>query len=224
MISAGKVSRFGGGRFPEDVLKRWAGSMTSHAAAGQLNSVRRRAKAGFQSATGSLIRLNIVPDGLHLVRSWDLASAFPTPRQIQTIVSVYLWALDPRTQLLYLLDVIRGRWSPAEVENKIKATARWDGEETRIEQSHRIPDKPGNSRPPISLVNCGAIPSAPSAKRATRNGAPIPLPRSASTGSSSWSRVIGTSPLSTSSAPSQTAPMTTRWTLPRPRFVPSCAA
>jgi predicted phage terminase large subunit-like protein len=49
--------------------------------------------------------------------------------------------LDPRTELLYVIDVIRGRWSPAGVENKIKATARWDGEETRI----RIPQDPGQA-------------------------------------------------------------------------------
>ena len=40
-----------------------------------------------------------------------------------------------------IIDVIRGRWSPAELENKIKATARWDGEETRI----RIPQDPGQA-------------------------------------------------------------------------------
>jgi predicted phage terminase large subunit-like protein len=49
--------------------------------------------------------------------------------------------LDPRTDLIYIIDVIRGRWSPAEVENKIKATARWDGDETKI----RIPQDPGQA-------------------------------------------------------------------------------
>jgi predicted phage terminase large subunit-like protein len=48
---------------------------------------------------------------------------------------------DLQTQLLYIVDVIRGRWSPAEVENKIKATARWDGVETQI----RIPQDPGQA-------------------------------------------------------------------------------
>jgi predicted phage terminase large subunit-like protein len=45
---------------------------------------------------------------------------------------------DPQKDFLFVVDVIRGRSSPAEVENMIKATARWDGEETRI----RIPQDP----------------------------------------------------------------------------------
>jgi predicted phage terminase large subunit-like protein len=52
-----------------------------------------------------------------------------------------IMGLHPQTDLLYIIDVIRGRWSPAELENKIKAAARWDGEETRI----RIPQDPGQA-------------------------------------------------------------------------------
>ena len=54
--------------------------------------------------------------------------------------------LDPRTDLLCIIDVIRGRYSPGELERKIKSTALLDGDETRI----RIPQDPGapaNSKP-----------------------------------------------------------------------------
>ena len=46
--------------------------------------------------------------------------------------------------------------------------------------SRRTPDKPENSRPPISPASCAVIPLALSAKRGIRNGALIPLPRNAS--------------------------------------------
>ena len=129
--------------------------------------------------------------------------------------------LDPRTQLLYLLDVIRGRWSPAEVENKIKATARWDGEETRI----RIPQDPGQAGKFQAAYLAGQLRGySVSSEREEGNKERRADPFAAQCEHGFASRVIGTSPLSTSSAPFPTAPMTTRWTLPRPRFVPSCAA
>jgi hypothetical protein len=55
---------------------------------------------------------------------------------------------DPQTDLRYVVDVIRGRWSPAEVEHMIKATARWDGEETRTDyRGPRIPGVRALKRP-----------------------------------------------------------------------------
>jgi predicted phage terminase large subunit-like protein len=46
---------------------------------------------------------------------------------------------DEVTGVLYILDVVRGRWSPAEVERKVYSTAVLDGPETRI----RLPQDPG---------------------------------------------------------------------------------
>jgi phage terminase large subunit-like protein len=48
---------------------------------------------------------------------------------------------DPITGLIYIIDVIRQRLSPAQRENKVKTTALLDGEETRI----RIPQDPGGA-------------------------------------------------------------------------------
>jgi predicted phage terminase large subunit-like protein len=84
--------------------------------------------------------VKFAPEGLQLVRSWDLASASDTNADPDFSVGL-LMGLHPQTDLLYIIDVIRGRWSPTELENKIKATARWDGEETRI----RIPQDPGQA-------------------------------------------------------------------------------
>ena len=127
-------------RFPEEVLKRWAGSMTSHAAAGQLQQRPTAREGGLFKRHWFANPVRYVPDGLHLVRSWDLASASDPTTDPDYSVGL-LMGLDPRTDLIYIIDVIRGRWSPAEVENKIKATARWDGDETKI----RIPQDPGQA-------------------------------------------------------------------------------
>jgi predicted phage terminase large subunit-like protein len=127
-------------RFPEEVLKSWASSMTSHAAAGQLQQRPTAREGGLFKRQWFANPVKFFPEGLQRVRSWDLASASDATTDPDYSVGL-LMGLDPRTELLYIIDVIRGRWSPAEVENKIKATARWDGEETRI----RIPQDPGQA-------------------------------------------------------------------------------
>ena len=127
-------------RFPGDVLKRWAGSMTSHAAAGQLQQRPTAREGGLFKRAWFTNPVKYVLDGLQRVRSWDLASASDASADPDYSVGL-LMGRDPQTDLLYVVDVIRGRWSPAEVENVIKATACWDGEETRI----RIPQDPGQA-------------------------------------------------------------------------------
>jgi len=148
---------------------------------------------------------------------WRLLS---TLRPTRITASVYSWVW------------IRGRSSFTSSTSSAAAGAR-PGSRTRSRrpragmarrhesESPRTPDKLENSRPTISLVSCGVIQLAPSARRATRRTAPIHLPHNASTDSSRWSRAIGITPLSTNCAPFPTAFMTTRSTLPRPRFVPS---
>ena len=168
-------------RFPKEVLKRWAGSMTSHAAAGQLQQRPTAREGGLFKREWFTNPVKFAPEGLQRVRSWDLASASDPKADPDYSVGLLL-GLDPRTQLLYLLDVSAA--AGARLRSRTRLRQRRGGMARRHEsESHRIPDKPANSRPPISLVNCGAIPSAPSAKRATRNGAPIHLPRNASMGS-----------------------------------------
>lgn len=114
--------------------------MTSHAAAGQLQQRPTAREGGLFKRQWFANPVKFFPEGLQRVRSWDLASASDATTDPDYSVGL-LMGLDPRTELLYIIDVIRGRWSPAGVENKIKATARWDGEETRI----RIPQDPGQA-------------------------------------------------------------------------------
>jgi len=114
--------------------------MTSHAAAGQLQQRPTAREGGLFKREWFANPVKFAPEGLQLVRSWDLASASDTHADPDFSVGL-LMGLHPQTDLLYIIDVIRGRWSPAELENKLKATARWDGEETRI----RIPQDPGQA-------------------------------------------------------------------------------
>jgi predicted phage terminase large subunit-like protein len=127
-------------RFPDEVLKRWAGSMTSHAAAGQLQQRPTAREGGLFKREWFANLVKYVPEGLQLVRSWDLASTSDLNANPDFSVGL-LMGRDPRTDLLYVVDVIRGHWSPAEIENKITATARWDGEACQI----RIPQDPGGA-------------------------------------------------------------------------------
>lgn len=62
--------------------------MTSHAAAGQLQQRPTAREGGLFKRHWFANPVKYVPDGLHLVRSW-IWHPLPTPRQIQTIVSVY---------------------------------------------------------------------------------------------------------------------------------------
>ncbi len=127
-------------RFPEEVLKGWAASMTSHAAAGQLQQRPSAREGGLFKRRWFDNPVKFAPEGLQLVRSWDLASACDPTTDPDYSVGV-LMGLDPRTDLLCIIDVIRGRYSPGELERKIKSTALLDGYETRI----RIPQDPGGA-------------------------------------------------------------------------------
>ena len=105
-----------------------------------------------------------------------------------TTLWVLKMGLDPARQLLYILDVVRGQWSPAEVELKIMATARWDGVETTI----RPPKEPGGAGKFQAMQLGRQTPRAgrwsPSPRRAPRAIALIRLRRSANTVLSSLSK------------------------------------
>lgn len=127
-------------RFPLPALQRIAKdeNLSSHMAAGQLQQ-RPTAREGglFKREWFQIIKLEPDLRKLDLIRSWDLAA---TDSGGDHTVGLKM-GLDPARQLLYILDVVRGQWSPAEVELKIMATARWDGVETTI----RLPKEPGGA-------------------------------------------------------------------------------
>ena len=129
------------GRFSKEELKSWASRMTSHAAAGQLQQ-RPTAREGglfkrhwFANPVKSLPR-----DYLTLVRAWDLASASEQSGDPDYTVGV-LMGYDRDFKIFYVMDVIRGRFTPGEREEKIVSTARLDGTSCMI----RIPQDPGSA-------------------------------------------------------------------------------
>lgn len=128
-------------RFPKDVLKHWAQSMTSHAAAGQLQQRPTAREGGLFKRAWFANPAKFLPwDDLELVRAWDLASASDPSNDPDYTVGL-LMGRHRDTQMLYVMDVIRGRFSPAEREIKILSTARVDG----ISCTVRIPQDPGGA-------------------------------------------------------------------------------
>jgi predicted phage terminase large subunit-like protein len=128
-------------RFPDDVLKQWAGRMTSHAAAGQLQQ-RPTAREGglFKRQWFANPVERVLPEYLNLVRAWDLASASDPSGDPDYTVGVQM-GRDLETKMFYILDVVRGRFSPGEREQKILSTAVLDGTSCAI----RIPQDPGGA-------------------------------------------------------------------------------
>jgi predicted phage terminase large subunit-like protein len=128
-------------RFPKDVLERqWIGAMTSHAVAGQLQQRPTAREGGLFKRQWFATRVNTVNESMvEVCRAWDLAS---TPERSSSdadyTVGVKM-AIDSERSGLFVMDVVRGRWSPAEIESKIMMTAMMDGEQCKI----RIPQDPG---------------------------------------------------------------------------------
>ncbi len=70
------------------------------------------------------------------VRAWDLAASenegdwTAGPRMLKT-----------KENMIYIVDMVRGRWGPDGVENTIKQTAQMDGKSVSI----RLPQDPGQA-------------------------------------------------------------------------------
>ena len=128
-------------RFPEEVLNAWAKTLTSHAAAGQLQQRPTPRDGGLFKRQWFANPTKMVPwEHLNLVRAWDLASASDPSSDPDYTVGL-LMGRDRDTGVLYVIDVIRGRFSPGEREEKILAAARTDGTSCWI----RIPQDPGGA-------------------------------------------------------------------------------
>ena len=127
-------------RFPKDTLKTWTGSMTSHAAAGQLQQRPTAREGGLFKRQWFANPAKRAPDDLELVRAWDFASSVEGTGDPDYTVGL-LMGRHPVTQLIYIIDVIRARMTPGEREQRVKSTAAFDGDETAI----RIPQDPGGA-------------------------------------------------------------------------------
>ena len=65
-------------------------------------------------------------------RGWDTAGTVAGHGLDPDYIVGVLLGINADNDIFYVLDVIRGRWSPGDVEKKIKLTAMCDGEKTRI--------------------------------------------------------------------------------------------
>jgi predicted phage terminase large subunit-like protein len=130
-------------RFPLEALQRMAKNelMTSHMAAGQLQQRPTAREGGLFKRLWFDNPVKLVPpERLSLVRAWDLASASDPSVDPDYTVGL-LMGRDRDTKMLYVIDVIRGRFGPGQREQKIIATAELDGESCAI----RIPQDPGGA-------------------------------------------------------------------------------
>jgi predicted phage terminase large subunit-like protein len=136
-------------KFPRKALQRIAKdeAMTSHVAAGQLQQCPAALEGGLFKRAWFEHPLDVgggyysfaEAKRLHLVRAWDLAwTTEETGNNPDWTVGV-LMGRDPLSDIYYVLDVVRGRWSPAELERVVKSVAARDGTGCRI----RIPQDPG---------------------------------------------------------------------------------
>jgi predicted phage terminase large subunit-like protein len=127
-------------RFANDELKRQSRTLTSHAAAGQLQQRPTAREGGLFKREWFASPVKFAPLELELVRAWDLASGHEERNDPDYTVGL-LMGRDPATELFYILDVIRGRFSPGQREQILKATAELDGTSCHI----RIPQDPGGA-------------------------------------------------------------------------------
>lgn len=75
------------------------------------------------------------PAGLRLVRAWDLAASVDGDFTVGVLMG------RDSQGFVHVVDVVRGRWGPGEVERTIRATAERDGVATTI----RLPQDPGQA-------------------------------------------------------------------------------
>lgn len=114
--------------------------MTSHEAAGQYQQ-RPSAPEGsmfkrewFANPVKFVDRTR-----LQMVRAWDCAWTEDTPGRDPDYTVGVLMGRDMITRAIYVIDVVRGRYSPAQLENLVVSTAMIDGGQVMI----RIPQDPG---------------------------------------------------------------------------------
>ena len=128
-------------RFSKEELKRQYTTLTSHAAAGQLQQRPTAREGGLFKRDWFASPVKFAPpDRLELVRAWDLASAYDESQDPDYTVGL-LMGRDPETNIFYILNVVRGRFTPGQREQAIITTANFDGSSCHI----RIPQDPGSA-------------------------------------------------------------------------------
>lgn len=119
-------------RFPVEVLRERQKGMLSHTRAGQYQQRPTAQEGGLFKRAWFDNPARIAPAGLIKCRAWDTAATAEGHSYDPDYTVGCLLGLDPVTEMLYVMDVVRGRWSPGEVEDVIKMTATQDGAKTYI--------------------------------------------------------------------------------------------
>ena len=127
-------------RFSREVMEPDMARMAAHAAAGQYQQRPTAREGGLFKRDWFANPAKMIPPNLELVRAWDLASTAEARHDPDYSVGV-LMGRDTVTGGIYIIDVMRGRWSPAQVETRVYSTAVMDGIECRV----RIPQDPGSA-------------------------------------------------------------------------------
>lgn len=128
-------------RFPRSAVDALATAMGQYATAGQLQQ-RPVPREGGLIKTHLIGKVKAPPADLNLVRAWDLAATEAKLQKSDPDWTVgVLMGKSRSTQGIYILDVIRLRAGPAEVEKTLAATATRDGKRVRI----RLPIDPGQA-------------------------------------------------------------------------------
>ena len=129
-------------RFSLEALQRMAKdkALSTHMAAGQYQQRPTAREGGLFKRAWFAYPVQRAPSGLEKVRAWDFASSVQLSQDPDWTVGLLMGRHDA-SGLIYVIDVIRARLSPAAREQRVKSTAIWDGDEVRI----RIPQDPGGA-------------------------------------------------------------------------------
>jgi predicted phage terminase large subunit-like protein len=130
-------------RFSVEKLRQLQSGMTSHVAAGQYQQRPTAREGGLFKRAWFDNKVRVLPEASleHMVRAWDLAATEAGGYNDPDYTVGLLMARDPNTSIIYIADVIRGRWSPAKLWSQIETAALVDGTTVKI----RIPQDPGNA-------------------------------------------------------------------------------
>lgn len=123
-------------RFPREEIERLKRAKGSYAYSGQYQQ-RPAPRSGGMFQRGDFEIVDAIPAGGKKCRAWDFAASKPTPGRSPD------WTVGLRMTYVngtfYVEHVDRGRWSPNEVNTKLKNHASQDG----ISVTIRMPQDPG---------------------------------------------------------------------------------
>jgi len=123
-------------RFPQEAVDKLKRDMGSYAYAGQYQQ-RPTPRSGGMFQRGDFEVVEAIPAGAKRVRAWDFAASKDKPgKQPDWTVGLEMAYING---IFYVEDVDRGRWSPNEVNIKLKNHASQDGVDVTV----RMPQDPG---------------------------------------------------------------------------------